>query len=114
MRDDEKIEFMMTTILASLQDALSDIGTAVLTDYENQMEQMSDEQKIEFLSSKLNNPYTELKKPLLTQEAEYEKFKADPIEQEKIKEMFEQLVDQLKNMTEEETSDDTEDDSTKH
>lgn len=114
MRDAEKIERMMATILELYQFSLQDVGMATLTDLENQMFQMTEEQAIDFLKTKLDNPYTELKKALIQKEAEYEKFKAEPIDPEKVRQMFEQLVDQLKLEENTEESDDTEDDSTKH
>lgn len=113
---DSKLNTLMAIILQTYQMALQDIGMETLTDYENQMSQMTEAQAEEFLDTKLKNPYTDLKAALLKMEADYEKHKSEPFDTEKAMRMFEALAEMMNAETTNDTegSDDTEDDNTKH
>jgi endonuclease III len=92
MDDEFKTQLLMSQITKMFEQALELSGHQTLVDFSKQMEQMNFEQKVKFLERQMENPYTCLKKHILSLESEYEEFKKNPANTEKA---YEQVAEML-------------------
>lgn len=119
MQNRDKLAIMMKSTILLFQECLTSIGVTTLEDFENQMEQMSEDQQIEFIARKAEeNPFTLLKKSVETLEKSYTEFENDPMLMAEAQAMFEKMLtdiglqELITDTTEESNEDD--DDTTKH
>lgn len=103
-----KQSLMYAQMIQMFEDALELSGTMTITDINRNIELMSEEQAIEYIKTKVANPYTTLKDHFLELEADYEAFRNDPENIERAEQMMQMLIEPTNNGT------DDDDDSTKH